>query len=355
MRSFRTISILALSFLLIGGAVGWFRPQSASPELSTPVLALARLEPLAGRVLYFTSAAAPFLKEHGIGDAVALASQFDKVACNAKAWRTLERERRFSALMLTGDPAAFRNLLDHLRKSPDWTLTWLDHTSLVFERSPARAWTAADLDSLKTTFSKHSRAERVTMRVQAAHRLVASGETAPARLLLDEAIGLDKHSAPAWAELACIQAACGQWDLVMASAERALACDARYLPAVAAKASALYAFGKFNDALTLTRKLIKATPEDGLAIELQARVAHAAHAFHEEIQALEKLVSLTRAQGAPTGVWRVYLAQAYAADIQNDEALQQFEQALREPDLPDSEKSFARKGIERIKSRAAVF
>ena len=327
-----------------------------SPELSTPTIALARLEPLAGKKFYFTSEVRPFLKGRLDDGAVAAsAREFDAAARNPKAWRALEREHRFSAVLLAGDPAGSRALMEHLQKSPDWTLTWLDHTSLIFERSPARTWTVTDLETLKTIFAKHSRAERVTMRVQAAHRLVAIGEPTSARALLVEALALDKKSAPAWAELACIQAAFAQWDLALASAEHALACDKDYLPAISAKASALYAFGKFNDALNLTRKLIKATPEDGLAIELQARVAHAAHAFHEEIQALEKLVEMAKAQGVPAGVWRVYLAQAYAADVQSDAALQQFEEALREPDLPEHEKSFARKGIERIKSRAAVF
>ena len=33
-----------------------------------------------------------------------------------------------------------RQLLEHLAGSADWTLTYLDHTSFIFLRAPAKAW-----------------------------------------------------------------------------------------------------------------------------------------------------------------------------------------------------------------------
>lgn len=332
------------------------------------MLALERLQPIGNRPLFFTPAAAPFLKPYwpdlrGVSGSSAVspatpeaaAREWELATRDPKAWRALDRTRRFSALLLSGDPAAFRPLLEHLQKAQDWTLTWLDHTSLIFERSPARAWTAKDLDPLNARFSSHSRAEQVAVRVQIGHRLTALGELQTANGVLQEALRLDPKCAPALTEVACLQAVAGRWDDALRLADRAVSADKSYLPAVAAKAGALYAFGKFNDALALTRKLVTATPDDGQALELHARVTHAAHAFREEIIALEKIVSMSLAHGLPTGAWRVYLAQAYAADSRPDSALEQFEQALKEPTLPPAERAFAEKGIERIKSRTAVF
>lgn len=358
--------VFAGAALLPGAGVFWFRSRAVppSPELATPMLALDRLGALRNKPLFFTPPAAVFLKpdwpelravmsETGALPASpeATAREWEPITQDPGAWRALDRTRRFSALLLTGDPAALRPLLEHLRKAPDWTLTWLDHTSLIFERSPARAWTAKDLDSINARFASHSRAEQVAVRVQTAHRLTALDELQTANAVLREALRLDARSAPALTELACLQAVAGRWDDALAFADRAVSADRHYLPASAARASALYAFGKFSDALALTRKLVEAAPDDGETLELHARVTHAAHAFQEEIVALEKIVSIATAHRLPTGTWRVYLAQAYAADSRSDDALAQFEEALKEPNLTPGERAFAEKGIERIKSR----
>ena len=342
---------LAIPILILAiGAVFLFREPAPSPELATPVIALRRLEPLSGKSLYFTPVVTGLLKERR--DA---ATEFEAVSQNPAAWRALDRRLRFSAVWLAGDPAAYRALLDHLRKSPDWTLSWLDHTGYIFEHSPARAWSRADLAGLLDVFQKHPVRERVAVRVQAAHRLMPVGENAAAKSLLDGAVALDKKSAPAWAELACLHASQGKWNDALAAADRALGLNKNYPPAAAAKANALYAFGKFNDALQLTRGLVEAAPQDGVNLALHARVAHAAHAFQEEIVALETIVRMSLAKALPVGTWRVFLAQAYAADGRATDALGQFEAAINEPGLPESERAFAEKGITRIKSRDPVF
>jgi len=337
-------------------AFGGCGKQPVSIEISTPKLAADRLKGVTpGANLFFTRPALIALKEKGPADLEKRAAGYEAVLQNPKAWRELDRRERFSAVLLTGDPAGFRSLLEHLHKSPDWTLTWLDHTSYLFERAPAVAWTAAALDDLKAVFASHTPDEQVTMRVQAAQRLIAIGEREAAEALLKEAAALDANSAAVWAASASLHAACGRWDKAAEAADRALAVDARYWPAVATKADALYAFGRFSEALTLTRKLAGATPEDGQNLALHARVAHAAHAYREEIEVLEKIIAMSQSRALPTGSWRVFLAQAYAADGRPEDALAQFQAALKEPELPPQEKSFAEKGIERIQSRMAVF
>jgi tetratricopeptide (TPR) repeat protein len=360
------IAAAALLSAILGTAAfcWWRRPTPLSVELATPKLAIEHLAQFQGKRLFFTPAALPFLKPTWVqwhsagmdeGGIEEVARQFDAAAQNPKAWRALDRTARFSALLLTGDPAGFRPLLDHLYKSPDWTLTWLDHTSFVFERSPARHWTIADLETLKAGFATHSSAERVTVEVQTAHRLIAIGEVEPAKMLLNDALKMDAASPTALTELAFADAALAQWDQALAAADSAVKADRDYLPAIAAKANALYAHGEFNAALLLVRQLIEKAPEDGQSLALFAKIAHAAHAYQEEIGALEKIVHLSQAKALSTGAWRIFLAQAYAADTQAEPALAQFEAALKEPDLTDSERSFAQKGIERIKGRKPIF
>jgi len=354
----RSLAAAALVLVLAGGSLFWLRRPASplGPELATPALALAYLEkvaPAQGKKLFFTPAALEFLP----GDREALrkqAGEFDAAAQKPQAWRTLDRKERFDALLLTGSPAAFRPLLDHLRQSPDWTLVDLDPTSLIFRRSPATAWSPKDLEPLKAAFASRPKREQVLMRVQSADRLVAIGEPGPARELLDEAIKIDPSSSPAWTELACLHAAQGQWEKALETSERAVQCDKGYLPALAAKANALFAYGKFNEALALTRQLIEKEPGDGPNLYLHAKVTHAAHAYAEEIETLLKIISVAEARSMPTGTWRIFLAQAYGATGQAEPALAQFEAALKESTLSEKERAFAEKAIERIKSREPI-
>ena len=331
------------------------------------MLALSQLSNdgrLSGKTIFFTPAAAQFLKPRwpelamspkGEGSFEATAREFSAVVQNPKAWRALDRKWRFDSALLTGDPAGFRQLLEHLLHSPDWTFVRLDHTSLVFERSPARPWSPADLAVQDAAFKDHSAREQEEVRIQTAHRLIAIGELPTAKTLLEQVVNANANSAPAWTELAGYHAMQAQWDKALEAAGRALSASPDYLPGAVAKANALYATGKFSEALSLTRRLAVQAPEDGQLLSLHARVTHAAHAYQEEIQVLRKLVELSSAQAMPTGSWRIYLGQAYAADGQGEPALQQFEEALKDPELPENDRVFAKNALERIRSRKPIF
>ena len=253
-----------------------------------------------------------------------------------------------------GSPTGFRPLLDHLRQSADWRLTYLDPTSLIFRRVPAEEWSTKSLETLKNTFASHPKAEQVTMRVQTAHRLVAIGELATAKALLDEAIALDARSSPAWTELASLHATQGQWDKALETSQHAIKYGKSYAPALAAHANALFAHGKFNDALQLTRRLVAEAPNDGPTLYLHAKVTHAARAYKEEIETLRKIIETATTRSMPTGTWRIFLAQAYAATGEAELALEQFEEALKDSGLSAKEREFATKGMDRIRSREPI-
>lgn len=362
---------LALGFLVMAGlvAAGFYftgsplirQNEATSTELTTPELAFHFLEtlPHPPRSLYFTSAAIPFLeKSTGFGTGAELArrgAEYDSLAHNPKEWRSVERANRFDALLLMGDPANFRPLLNHLRQSQDWKLTYLDATSIIFRRAPAPVWTPDALEELKHTFAKRATIEQVTLRVQLAHRLIAIDDFDTARTLLEEAVQLDMNSSPAWTEFAIWHAAQGQWEQALETANRAIIGDGNYLPAQSAKANALLAHGRATEALSITRKLVEALPTDGSTLYLHAKVTHAAHAFKEEIEVLQKIIASARAHSLPTGTWHVFLGQAYASIGEANDALIQFKKALEDPGLTPQERSFAEKGVDRLENKEPLF
>ncbi len=349
--------LLLLLLLALPGCRRATPPPSA--ELGTPLLAAEALGKTGG-IWFFNEAAAPWLEGQwaalGLeGDPAALRAEFANAVFDPKAWRQLDRKHRFSALLLAGDPATYRPLLDHLRQSPDWVLASVDAQALTFRRAPAPAWSPSGLEALRARFASHSEEEQVTFRVQTAHRLLALEQREAAVALLEEALKIDSHSAPAWTGLALSNAATGKWERVLEQSQRALKEDKTYHPAQAVLAEAYFAHGKFNDALFLTRQLAARFPEDGATLRLHARIAHAANAHREEAEALEKIIALNEARRLPVGNWRIYLAQAYAATARPEEALATFEVALKEPSLTEEERQFAEKAIERIRGRKPIF
>jgi hypothetical protein len=146
--------LIAGLFLLIRGA----NPPS-SPQLVTPTLAL---EGLSAKSLYYNAAARQWLlkqrpelltEEDRAADSERTRN-FIQAVQNPKLFRQLDRRYRFDTLLLVGDPSQSRPLLEHLAEAKDWTLTYVDHTSMVLRRDPAPPWSAADLAVLRARFSE---------------------------------------------------------------------------------------------------------------------------------------------------------------------------------------------------------
>ncbi len=329
-------------------------PKPLSSELSTPVLAVEQgLGKEAGKV-YFTPAALSALPGSA-EEKAQRAAAYSAVLHNPKAWRALYRQERFDTVLLTGDPAAFRPLLDHLRESSDWTLTYVDATSIIFRRtSGATPWTRVALDPLLKRFSELPQREQLLFRTQTVYRLTALHRLEEAKALLDETLRLDPDFPPALTELASWHAMQAQWEPALEAATRAVKGDRDYLPAVAAEANALFAHGRFQEALARTRRLVREEPENSASLYLHAKVTHAARAFQEEIEVLEKIIAIAEAQEMPTGTWRVYLGQAYGATGNGEPAIAEFKLALEDRTLSEAERKFATRAIERIKDREPI-
>jgi predicted Zn-dependent protease len=362
MYSLRYIAAGLIAFLFVAGcgvALWWVTLPSepVSLELSTPALCLRSLPPSPGP-LFFNLESLPFLKGNWQQWGAAfgstsllpeeLAVPFDATTRNPQAWRVLDRKWHFGAVLLSGDPANFRPLLEHLRSSSDWKLTQIDPVSYLFQRNAARSWTNADLAPLLEVFAQHSVKEQHAARVQVAHRLLFVGELPAAQALLDEVLKADPDSIAAWTELASVHGKAGKWKESMEAADHALALDDHYRPARMAQANAFYALGRFDKALFVTRNLFQEAPADGQILLLHAKVSHAAHAYQEEIAVLQTMITAAQGASQPVGLLQIYLGQAYAAIGDGNSAHDQLEAALKDPGISADDRAFAQKALERF-------
>jgi len=309
------------------------------------------MEGISPRPLFFTRAALPWVEKNwDVSEPEKLLGEYELTLQMPQAWRVLDRERRFGAVLLMGDPATFRTLLDALRQAPDWVLTRIDATSYLFERSPTKEWdTETDLPALLQKFDRHSSREQVMARVQIAHRLMFIDETEWARELLDEVLETHPRSREAWAQLAILHGMNREWEESADAARRALklACD--YRPARIALASALFAMNQSADAFPISRKLYRETPDDSTVLYLYAQIAHAVHAYKDEIEVLQRLIAMLERYEMPTGAWQIYLGQAYSATGQAASAQTAFQAALADETLHEMQRTHALRALERLR------
>jgi tetratricopeptide (TPR) repeat protein len=360
----RKVRYATLAFVIANLALGaWFFLRGGSgnveAELRSPRMAI---ETLAGRTIFFNEIARPFLVERKGG---ALAeeernprSQRSKAYAAAISdpdlWRKLDRRYHFDAVLLSGDPAAYRPLLRHLIASADWRLTYLDHSSYVFHRAPAEAWRIVNLDSVRAGFEKGSPAQQADFLSQVAGKLSAIDQLTAAKRCLDEALKIDPRAPDAWTQLAAYHAHFSQWPDALTKVDKALEIDPDFIPALASKAQILVAMRRMDDAFGVAERIYTAAPKDPAMLFLVAKVAHAAHAYWREVEALQRLIALAEKSGQPVSGYRIYLAQAYAAQGEAKPAVKQFEKALEDSSLSEEQRAFVKESVEQIKSRVSM-
>jgi predicted Zn-dependent protease len=278
--------------------------------------------------------------------------RFVQAVENPKLFRQLDRQYRFDTLLLIGDPSQSRQLLDHLLETRDWTLTYLDHAALIYKRDGAREWKAADFEAVVASFPT-SRAQAVSL-AQAAVKLLAIRRATDAKALLDRAERLDKTVPDLWSALAVYRMNRGEWKAAMTQVDRALEIDADFLPALATKTQILLSTKKFADAYQFSSRLIAAQPNDPGLLFYHAKICHQAREFSAEIQVLQRLIQRAESEGQPATGYRVYLAQAFAADGQAKPSIEEFKRVLANPEISREQRQFAEDTLAQIKSRSGA-
>lgn len=340
-----------LLLLVIVGAVGWFgwqwwkqpwRPKS--PEVTEPGLALAAIK---GPVTYANRPALGWLeqKKSSLLPPKENQPKFVQATQDPQLFRKLDRERRFDEVWLFGEPNSYKPLLDHLLETKDFTLTHIDHTSLIFRRG-GESWSEKQLEQTTSAFTDPR--ERAYAQAQAATKLVAVRQAEPALKLLQAA-----EAAPevceVWSAWSTLWMTKGQWDKALEAAEKALAIDPDFMPAIACRAQCHYASKRFFEAWKEAERMVVAQPDDPATLFYHAKVAHEARAFKSEINSLSKLIELAEKAGANVSGYRVYLAQAYAGINDADNAMDQVTLALLDTGLPREQRQFADELLQQVK------
>jgi tetratricopeptide (TPR) repeat protein len=355
----RRKKIAVAAGLLILAAAAWLaRPgyHRANPLLASPALALDALH---AKSLYFNGIARPWLlkqrpdllTEADHSDTSDRTRAFAQAVLNPKLFRQLDRRYRFDALLLTGDPSEYQPLLDHLLDTKDWTLRYVDHTSLVFRRDSGKPWSLPDLDPVRTRFAGAPAGDRATFLAQTGAKLVAARQLEPAKQLLDEALRLDDRLPVAWSSMASYYTARGEWRDALENVDHALSLDGDSLPALAVKTQLLYGSKQYDEAYELSTKLVTRFPDDPNILFYHAKIAHEAHAYKAEITALLKLIETAEAGNRPISGYQIYLGQAYAKVGEASRSIDQFMLALDDPDLSEQQRSFIMESIQRIKEK----
>ncbi|TCO89902.1 hypothetical protein EV701_11275 [Chthoniobacter flavus] len=363
---FRTRRMLAivLVVLLLAGIVagvgawsGWFSHRN--PLLDSPQLAL---EGLQAKSLYYNGRAKPWLlslrpdllapedrnpesdRSRGLMQAVE----------NPQLFRQLDRKYRFDALLLTGDPSEYKPLLDHLNETKDWTLRYVDHTSMIFRRDSGRPWELADFAPVRARFARSRARDRAEVLAETAVKLFAAKQADAGKALLDEASHIAPNEPHGANALATYYLGRGEWRQAMEQVERALSVDKQFLPALATKTQILYGTRRYSEAYALSSELIEKLPNDPNLLFYHAKIAHEAHAYQAEVDSLGKLIAQAGAEGRPIGGYQLYLGQAYTAMGDATRAVEAFMVALDDPSLPVDQRDFARENITRIKKRTGM-
>lgn len=358
---FRSRLALVAGVLVTGLAVWFALPlfRTPNPLLETPTLVLNAVQ---ARSLYFNAAARPWLlaqrpdlvTAEDRDDGSQRTRTFAQAVLVPRLFRQLDRRDRFDALLFIGDPSQYRPLLDHLVETKDWSLSYVDHLGMIFRRDVARPWKPEDFQPVRAHFASASAHDRAVFLAQTATKLVAVREFTSAKQLLDEAVQLDARLPDAWNGLATYHMHRGEYREAYASAERAIALDKAHLPALATKTQLLFATRNYSEAYELSKQLIARLPDDPNLLFYHAKIAHEAHAYKAEIEALERLITRAKADQRPVSGYQLYLAQAYTAASDGPRAIEAFMQVLNDPDLPQDQRDFARENIARIKKRTGL-
>ena len=348
--------LLILVNLGIGGYSLLKKSSGPREEITTPLLAIRTLT---AKSLYFTPQARSCLKanapqmltEDDKNEQSERSSAFTQALQNPVLWRKLDRQYHFDSILLCGDPVINGVLLKHLLDTGDWTLTYVDHTSLIFKRPPASPWASVDLDALQKKISSYPKADRITFQVQLAQQLSGINRYSLAKNSLEEALKLNPKSPETLTALAVYHAHFTQWNKALEEADAALAQDKKYQPAMVTRAQALLAMHRSDEAIKVTGHLMELAPKDMQILWLHAIVAHQAHDYTQEIAALKVLIDVAGQQQHATSGYRIYLGQAHAASGEALPALEQFQKALAAGDLSPEQTQFANEFIQRIKTR----
>jgi tetratricopeptide (TPR) repeat protein len=348
----RFFAAFGLCLLLAVG--GCFRQRSAA--VHSPAAALERLEAMGVKSVYFTGAAFNSLAAQppqwlGTQDRDATSPRvraMAQAALDPRLFRQLDRQDRFEALILAGDPVRYRPLQEHLLRTQDWTLEWVDPWCLLYRRGKAEALTAEKTREMAARQPPGKSGVRAQALAAMAERLVGARRYEEALGLISQAREADPGEPAVWTAEGSYRLARGEWPQAVAMADRALALEKRSAAAKSVKAQGLYFSRRYEEAYQLSRELLEESPEDPVMLFAHAKIAHEVRALQEEVEVLRKLIGFAERAKRSSASYRIYLGQALAMRGAGEEALAELDAALTDPELPPDQLDFARSTRARV-------
>ncbi len=320
-----------------------------SPLLFAPVELAAATSSLPPGSVFANPSAIPHLllfspASLGVSDSRIAA----RLSSSPSAWREELRKSSWSAALLSGPAAEIQPLLDHLLSSPDWRLASVSNQGYLFLRSHGPSASPIDL----AKFSLSDDASTAIYLAQIAERYEALRKTAAAKACISRALDLAPRNPEVLIHAASLEAGRRHWQDVLTFSDRALRSDPSASYARLLKALALLETGRPDNAATEAATVLSSSPNDPYTLFLYARISRTRHDYHAEAATLEKLISVTRASGAPVPAgYFVFLGQAYAKTGNAPLALRAYRSALAQPDLGPALSSEVSEAIQTIESR----
>ena len=369
---------IAILVLLIAAAtcLVWQWPEIETrlfpppPVVMTPQLACAEVQ---AHSVYYNGIALPWLEklrpelltaeDRDAGSSRRRA--FVQAPQNPKLFRQLDRQLRFDTLLLVGDPSNYQRLLDHLLEPEpekrDFRLVYLDHWAFIFKRATAeaRVWEPADAESVRRQLGNIRSRDQATFLAMAAGKMLAIRKVDAAKRWLDEANALNSTSIDVLGGIAGYQIAIAHWTEAETYADKALAKNPDFIPALSAKILAMRATHHNIDAFKFSKRLNTLLPEEPVRLWQHAQLAHEAKEIPVEIAALTRLIALAQEEGRPVAEYEFFLGQAHAGEAGNNVehaplALDHLRRAVADPMLPADKRRFAEERIGIIRERTGL-
>jgi len=261
-------------------------------------------------------------------------------AGNAPLWRARAAERNTGAVLLIGNVAEYRPVLDFLQVAPGWGLSQVEPLSLVFTRRISTPGSGVpglvDAVLLEQRYPDSSR--RAAYLAQLATMLTDLGAHGDARRMFRQAVELDGQRPDVRSLHASFLARRGQWQEAIFEAREVLETTPRYIPALQVLVQAELAADRPENAWHAAKSLLRLQPHDPYVLFLHARAANAAGASFAETASLRHLIRLTSQMGLSTSGYRVFLGKSLAKQGLVDQSRREFEAALAAGDLiPEEE------------------
>jgi hypothetical protein len=355
-RWFAEAAALLLATALVAGAALEVSPRwfalAMTDTIVRPTLTREAI-PEEGTV-YVNTTGAPFARFSGAWSEDFLLDPDPRTSREPSLWRALDRQHRYRAVWLAGDPSGYAPLARHLGQSPDWRLEAVDPTGVVFVRAPRESIFATEPAQQMAQEKMWGGANRSTFLAESAISTLAANFLPEAGELSQSAVRNSDRSAPASATRARVLASLGETDAALAESQRALQLDPTLLLAWQVRTECLLQAQLNDNAYAASREAVRLAPGDLGTLWLAARAAHQARAFQTEAELLENLIALTEGRGGDASFYQLYLGQAYAKLGLTRPALRALDAAARAPGLTPEQQREIDEEISTLRSHPAA-